>query len=418
MVSTPVHARSGPRVFIVVENLAPRRDRRVWREAQALRDAGYVPCLIGPTAPGDGWRSEVEGIELRTYPRPPALSGVSGFVVEYAYSFAAIATMLAVAGRERRPSAVQICNPPDIFFPIAAVCRRFGIPVVFDHHDLAPELFVTRFGNRLGLVRRFLELCERETFRRSDHVIATNESYREIARTRGGKPDDAVTVVRNGPDITHMTPVPPRPELKCGRAHLCVWFGNMGPQDGVDRALRAASWLVHTAGRDDVHFAFVGTGDALPAMRELASALGLDAHVTFTGWVDDATAFAYLSTADIGLSADPPGPLNSVSTMNKTMEYMAFGLPVVAFDLVETRRSAGEAALYAEEDDPVEYAQAIEKLLDDAGLRAELGRIGRRRVETQLAWQHQRAAYVGVYDRVVGRAGIESFESSRGLADG
>lgn len=400
--------RSPETVLICVENLAPRRDRRVWREACALRDAGYRVVLAGPTAPGDPHRQTVDDIELVTYRAAPELSSVLGFVYEYGYSFCRTAAIVWQVSRRHRLSAVQVCNPPDIFFPLAWALRRRGIRFVFDHHDLVPELFRTRFGTRLRWLGRVLEACERATVRAADRVISTNESYRSLASARNGQPEAKFTVVRNGPELATMYPRDERPQLKAGRAHLVVWFGNMGPSDGLDGALDTVAELVVDRRRSDTQFAFVGRGEVLEAMRERAVELGVDHVVSFPGWVDDDTAFAYLSTADIGFSADPPGPLNDLSTMNKTLEYMAFGLPVAAYDLPETRVSAGDAALYAD-GGPTAMADVIEELLDDDELRQILGKRGRARIENDLAWDHQKHRYVATFDELLGRS-----ESDRG----
>jgi glycosyltransferase involved in cell wall biosynthesis len=393
---------AAPAVLICVENLPPRRDRRVWREACALRDAGYVVAVAGPAAPGDPRHQVVDGIEVHTYRAPGEPSSVAGFVWEYAYSFAMTAVVVARVARRHRLAAVQVCNPPDIFFPLGWVLRRRGVRFVFDHHDLVPELFRTRFGDRLRPLATVLGWCERLTMRAADHVVATNESYRRIAMGRGRVPAGRVTVVRNGPELATMYRRQPRPELRGGQARLVVWFGNMGPSDGVDGALEAIRQLVVERGRRDVRAAFVGRGEVLDDMRALADQLGIADRVTFTGWVEDEVAFAYLSTADVGLSADPPGPLNDVSTMNKTLEYMAFGLPVVAYDLIETRTSAGPAALYAS-GGPDGLADCVAKVLDDRELASQLGRAGRERIEAGLAWDHQRATYVSLYDDLLGR---------------
>jgi glycosyltransferase involved in cell wall biosynthesis len=146
----------------------------------------------------------------------------------------------------------------------------------------------------------------------------------------------------------------------------------------------------------------MGAGDCFGDLIALRDELELTDHLELTGRVPDDVVRAVLSTADLGLSPDPKNPLNDVSTMNKTMEYMAFGLPVVAFDLRETRVSAGPAALYAEPNSVEAYARAIIKLLDDEPRRKEMGRLGRLRIERELAWVHQAPVYVGVYDELLG----------------
>ena len=308
------------------------------------------------------------------------------------------------ARREGKFQVLQACNPPDIFWPIARwMRRRDGSRFVFDHHDLCPELYDSRFPNGSALPRRGLIALEKATFHTADHVVATNASYAEIAMRRGEKDPAEVTVVRTGPDQERLHRRAPVPALRRGRNHLVAYIGVMGPQDGVDLAVRAAAHVVHNLGREDVAFTFMGAGDSYHQLVALRDELGLQDYLELPGRVPDDTVLDVLSTADVGLSPDPKNALNDVSTMNKTMEYMAFGLPVVAFDLKETRVSAGEAASYIQSGDVAAYAEAIVELLDDGDKREVMGRAGRVRIEDELAWSYQRDAYVGVYDALVGR---------------
>lgn len=392
-----------PHVLIVVQNLSVPFDRRVWRESQALIAAGYAVSVICPLGPGEDPYQELEGVRIHRYPPAPEARGVLGFAYEFAYCWlrtAAIALRVLAGGRV---DVIQACNPPDTYFALAAPLKLLGTRFVYDQHDLCPEVYRSRFAREDGLLLRGLLTLERLTYRTADHVIATNTSYRAIALARGGKRPDEVTVVRNGPDPQRMLRAAVRPLLRRGREHLCCYLGVMGPQDGVDLVLEAARVVVQEMGREDVAFALLGFGDCEAQLREQAHRLGLDEHVTFTGRADDRMIRDYLSTADVALSPDPKDPFNDVSTMNKTMEYMAYALPVVAFDLAETRVSAQGAAVYAEANDVRAFAKAIVELLDAPERREEMGREGRARVEDTLAWSHQRAAYVGVYDRLLGR---------------
>lgn len=394
-----------PRVLIIVQNLPVPFDRRVWNEAKALRDAGYDVTVIALRERGQRWRRRLDGITVLSYkPYPDHVSSL-GYVFEYAWSFLATAVLTLVARRSGRFAVVQACNPPDIFFPLAWMLRRLdGTRFVFDQHDLCPELFESRLGRR-GALYRAIATLERATYRQADHVVATNGSYRAVALMRGRKRPEDVTVVRTGPDPERLRRGEPDPSLLTGgHRHLVAYLGVMGPQDGVDLVVRAAHHVVHDLGRTDVRFVCMGGGDCLADLRELTASLGLTDHVEFTGRVPDETVARVLSTAHLGLSPDPKNPLNDVSTMNKTMEYMAYELPVVAFDLIETRVSAEDAAVYAPSPDVAAYARAIVDLLDDPDRRARMGAFGRRRVEERLAWAHQVPAYVRVYDRLSGRA--------------
>jgi glycosyltransferase involved in cell wall biosynthesis len=397
---------SAPRVLIIVQNLPVPFDRRVWLECRTLRDAGYDVTVVCPRGRDTGAFQVVDGVTIHGY-RPYAPGGSAlGFVIEYAYSFLATSALARKARRRGRFDVIQACNPPDIFWPLARWFRlRDGSRFVYDHHDLCPELFESRFpeGSRLALAG--LKLLERATFRTADRVTSTNESYRRVAMRRGGKAAEHVSVVRTGPDPEVMQAIDPVPSARRGRAHLVAYLGVMGPQDGVDVVLAAADHIVHTLGRTDIAFTLMGGGDCRAQLVAERDRRGLHDHVELPGRVPDSYVAEVLSTADAGLSPDPLNPLNDVSTMNKTMEYMAFGLPVVAFDLLETRVSAGEAAVYA---DPASgwrgFAEALVRLLDDPESLTLLGKLGRERVENQLAWEHQAPAYLAVFDELTGHS--------------
>jgi glycosyltransferase involved in cell wall biosynthesis len=396
------------RILIIVQNLPVPFDRRVWLECQALTGAGYRVAVVCPKGKGDPAYQVIDGVEIYKY-RPYAPGGSKlSFVAEYAYSFLATAwhTLKArvkggvIGGRF---AVIQACNPPDIFWPIALAFRLERTKFVFDHHDLCPELFLSRFENPPAIPYKGLLWLERRTFRTAKHVISTNESYRQVAIERGGKSPDDVTVVRTGPDPERLKRGPADEELKRGRKYLATYIGVMGPQDGVDIAVRAADVIIREFGRDDIAFTLIGSGDSYDELVALRDELGLQGHVEFTGRVPDELVTKIMSTADAGLSPDPKNPLNDVSTMNKTMEYMAFELPVVAFDLRETRVSAQDAAVYATPNDVHEYAKALVALLDDEAARAQLGKLGRARVEDELAWSHQERAYLAVYQRLTAK---------------
>ena len=389
-----------PRVLIIVQNLPVPFDRRVWLECQALVGAGYDVSVVCPKAPGDPSYHEVDDVAIYKYkPYAPGGSKI-GFVIEYAYSFLATLRLVLKARRRGKLKVLQACNPPDIFWPIAMLLRRLdGTKFVFDHHDLCPELYLSRFPEGgAGLPYKGLRFLERTTHRTADHVISTNDSYRRIAVTRSGKATDDVTVVRTGPDPDRLRRGEVDESSKRGRRILVSYIGVMGPQDGVDIVVRAADELVNKLGRTDIAFTLIGGGDCFDELVALRDELGLAGHVEFTGRVPDEDVKQVMSSADIGVSPDPKNPLNDVSTMNKTMEYMAFELPVVAFDLTETRVSAGDAALYVEPNDVEKYARAIIELADDEPRRQRMGALGRERVQQVLAWKHQAKAYLEVYD--------------------
>jgi acyl-CoA ligase (AMP-forming) (exosortase A-associated) len=400
-------ATKSPHVLIIVENLPVPLDRRVWLECQALIRRGYRVSVICPKGPGDPARQRIDGVQIYKYKAAPEANGTLGFVREFAYSWLYTAWLTLKVRSRRRIDIIQACNPPDSFWLLALLWRPFGVKFVFDHHDLNPELFISRFGEPRGILKsleyRGLLWLERATFRSADRIISTNESYKAIAVKRGGRRPDEVTVVRSGPDTRRMRPIYPDRPRAAGEINL-VYLGIMGPQDGVDQVLLVVDELVHGRGRTNVRATLLGFGDCLEALTAQSTALGLDDHVTFTGRVDKVAIAEHLSRADIGLCPDLKTPLNDLSTMNKTMEYMAYGLPGVSFDLVETRVSGGDTLLYVPSGDIAAFADAVESLIDDPQLRADLGRRARTRVATLLDWRPQAEAYLSVFDGLAGPA--------------
>ena len=396
---------TAPHVLIIVQNLPVPLDRRVWLECQALLARGYSVTVICPKGPGDPARQHVDGVDIYKYKPAPEAHGLVGFIWEFAYSWVRTAWLSLIAWRHRHFAIIQACNPPDTFWFLALLWRGRGVKFIFDHHDLNPELFLSRFGAPMSFGQRSqyraLTWLERRSFRTADRITSTNESYKAIAVNRGGRRPDEVTVVRSGPDTKQMRPIYPEDPRPVDGIDL-AYLGIMGPQDGVDQVLLVMDELVHQRGRTRVTATLLGFGDCLEDLRRQSTDLGLDDHVTFTGRVDRVAIAEHLSRADIGLCPDLKTPLNDVSTMNKTMEYMSYGLPAVSFDLLETRVSGAETLLYVPTGDIQAFADAVEKLIDDPALRVELGRKARARVSSELDWRPQAEAYVGVFDEVSG----------------
>jgi len=387
-------------VCIIVENLPVPFDRRVWQEAQALSEAGYRVSVICPKGKGfEQSRETREGIEIYRH-RLWEASGPLGYLVEYGWALAAEFFLALKVYVRTRFRVLHACNPPDTIFVIGLFFKLFGARFIFDHHDLNPELFEAKF-NRKGFFYRLACLAERLTFRTANVSIATNESYRNVAIIRGRMRPERVFIVESCPDLKHIHRQPPQSELKQGKSYLVVYLGVMGPQEGLDLLLESAELIIRQRNRQDALFAFIGGGTELSRLKALNAAKGLEHVVRFTGRIPDADLAAYLSTADVCVAPDPKNPMNDKSTMNKILEYMAYGCPVVLFDLTEGHRSAGDAALYARPNDPVDFAEQILKLLDSEPLRRQLGDCGRRRIEERLNWEVEKRALLEAYETVL-----------------
>ena len=392
-----------PHILILVENLSVPADRRVWQESRALVDAGFAATVICPTGTNHDREREavIEGVHILRYPLHTATGGLLGYLREYTVALWHTLRLAIKVRRAGRIDIVHACNPPDLLFLIALALRPGGTRFVFDHHDLMPELFASRFPGS-GRIFYWLTRCaERLTFAAADAVISTNENYRRVAIERGKMAADRVVVVRSAPDLSRFVEREPDGSLRRGKPYLLAYLGVMGPQDGVDYALRAVQLLRDEIGRDDIHCVFMGAGDELDEMVTLSEQLGIADIVDFPGWAGDELIQRCLSTADVCLSPDPLTPFNDVSTMNKVVEYMAMGRPVVSFDLVETRVSAGDAAVYVQANDELAFAKAIDALLQDPERRRQMGELGRRRVEQELSWEVSRRTLVRFYEQLL-----------------
>ena len=385
------------RVLMIVENLPVPFDRRVWQEAKTLAAAGYGVSVICPCGRGYDARFEMrEGVAIYRHPLPLEASGPWGYGLEYG---AALFWQLVLAIRiafTRGFDVIHACNPPDTIFLIASVFKLFGKRFVFDHHDLCPELFVAKFGRR-GPLWRLMLMLERLTFQAADVVISTNQSYRRVALERGGKRPEQVFVVRSGPDLVQW-PKPAPTRVADADVKRVGYLGVMGEQEGLDLFLKALG--VVAAREPRVQAVLVGDGEHRRAIEAMSADLGLSDHVVFTGSLPDAEMQQRLGAVDVCVNPDRPSVLNDRSTMNKVMEYMALGKPMVQFESAEGRVSAEGASLYAAPNDTDDFADKVLLLLNDAALRIRMGAEGRRRVETSLAWSHQEAALLAAYDFV------------------
>jgi glycosyltransferase involved in cell wall biosynthesis len=385
-----------PAVLIVVENLPVPLDRRVWQESKALRDAGYEVVVICPQMRGYNQAEEnLEGIQIYRHPISAEAGGFIGFFLEYATALWGETRLAWRAWRRHRFRVIHLCNPPDLLFLVAWPFKLFGVRVVYDVHDVWPEMFEAKFGGR-GVFYWLVRLAERLTYATADVVLATNESVRQTALDRGGKRPDRVWVVRTAPDIKSVD-VAVAVDLRKGRRYLVGYVGVMGNADGVHYVLEAAAHLIHKRGREDIQFLLMGTGPEYDGLVKRREELGLTAYVDLPGRVSNEYLFGALRTMDLGVSSDPINSYNHHCTMNKVLEYMTFGKPQVMFDLKEGRASAADAAVYVPANSAEQLGDAIGRLLDDPEARASMGRAGAERIRTELNWERSVAQLEAAY---------------------
>lgn len=393
---------SKPRILMLLENNPYPQDVRVRLEAQELAQAGYQLTIICPKATNQPSRETINGVAVYRYPPPPEINSVLGFAVEYGYSLLIGLLYTFLVLFQRGFDIIHAHNPPDIYVFIALLFKPFGKKFVFDHHDLTPEVYQARYddgGN--PHIHKILLWMERLTCHTADHIISTNQSYKSIISTRHDIPLDRFTIVRNGPQLTKWTSeLAPDPELRQRATTILGYAGAMGKQDGLDYLLRAIHHLVKDCGETDVLAVIMGNGDELPALKQLAQELNIESYVWFTGWITGDRFRRLLATADICVDPDPKNSFNDHSTMIKMMEYMAVSKPIVAFDLIEHRYTAQDAALYVEPNDELKFAQAIAILIHDPAQRAVMGQFGRQRIENELAWRYSAVNLLAAYHQL------------------
>jgi glycosyltransferase involved in cell wall biosynthesis len=387
------------RVLMIVENLPVPFDRRVWSEATTLRKAGYVVSVICPKGRGyEAAEEEIDGVHIFRHDLPVEARGAAAYLIEYSAALFWEFVLALKVARRHGFDAIHACNPPDLIFLIGFIFKIFGRKrFLFDHHDVNPELYEAKFGRR-NFFWKLLLLAEKLTFRLADVSIATNESYRRIAITRGGMAPERVFVVRSGPAVSRVKELPPDPTWRNGRRHMVGYVGVISQSEGLDLLLEAIRHVVDKRGRTDIQFVVVGAGPEQAAIVALCHEMGLADFVTFPGRVDDDTLFTILSTADVCVNPDRVTAMNDMSTMNKIMEYMALRKPIVQFDVTEGRFSAQAASLYAAANDAQDFGEKILALIDDPEARRRMGEIGHRRLTDALAWHHQEPRLLAAYE--------------------
>lgn len=386
-------------ILIIVENLPVPFDRRVWQEANTLKDEGAKVSIICPKMKGYTASYEViDGIEIYRHSLPIEARGAVGYLLEYSVALFWEFILSWKIYFKKRFHVIQGCNPPDLIFLVALWFRILGVKYVFDHHDINPELYIAKF-NRRGFFYKLMVLSERLTFATAEFSIATNESYKEIAIRRGKMAEENVQVIRSGPKLDRLKLLPPDNQFFKGRKYLVGYVGVIGEQEGIDLLLESVKIIVSM--RDDIQFAIVGGGSDLEKMKQLSEKLKLIKYVDFYGRVPDDLLIAILNSADICVNPDKPTEMNNLSTMNKIMEYMALKKPVVQYDLKEGRFSSQDASLYARCGDPNDFAIKIMQLIDDQELRGKMGALGYDRVINELSWDFEKEKLVRFYKRIL-----------------
>ena len=389
---------AGRKILIIVENLPVPFDTRVWQEATTLVKNGYTVSVICPK--GKGYEKEEEvlaGVHVYRHDLKTEGSGFVGYVKEYGSALYHEIRLAKKIYKEIGFDVIHGCNPPDDIYMVAKHFRKYGVRYVFDHHDICPELFEAKFGKR-GLLYKSQLWLERQTYRHAAFAFVTNESYKKIAIERGGMEPAKVYVLRSGPKLERLRIQEPKPELKKGRKYMVGYLGVIGKQEGIPYLLEAARYIRNELHRDDICYGIVGGGTSLEELKTLSVSMGIDDIVTFTGRAPDDVMLDYLNTADICVNPDEYNPMNDKSTMNKVLEYMALGKPIVQFDLTEGKYSAKEASVYANPNDAVDMAKKIVELLDNPQKRQEMSVYGRKRIVEELSWEHTSKALLAGYE--------------------
>jgi glycosyltransferase involved in cell wall biosynthesis len=378
---------------MLLENDLYPEDVRVRYEAESLVANGYAVCVIAPRGPGQRRREDVRGVEVKRFWLPLEHSGRRHHLVgEY------LVGHLQLWGRGtlevmRGADVIHVHNPPDTLFPPALLSRRTRL--VFDQHDLFPELFAEKFGG--GPLLAAARLAQRVTVRLADLTLATNESQRESAIAAGALPE-RVVVVRNAISLEeHGGGRPTRPGV-LDDLHL-VYVGAMGPQDGIAELAEIFHMLVAEHGLAGARMTVIGFGEEKQPLEQRLSAFGLGGQVTLTGRIDHARVLELVSEADVCIDPAPCSDLNHRTTMVKIVEYLSLGRPTVAYALRETSRTAGDAAVLAPCGDRARFVAAIVAFARSPELRDEYAARARRRA-SDLGWESSEKALLEGYARL------------------
>jgi glycosyltransferase involved in cell wall biosynthesis len=400
-------------VLLLVENLPVPADYRAWLIARTLRDAGYRVTVISPaTTTWPAGEELREGIRILRHPLPCEARRWGAYVCEYGAALWQELRLSIRVFRRARFHIIHACNPPDLLWLIGLCWRLRGVRFVYDHHDLCPELVLAKTQCAMpqqlrGWARGLYILAlvfERITHWCAHRVLATNDSYRAISLQRDRYPAARITTVKTAPTRADIAAAPQHVPRPTGPLTI-AYVGVMAAQDGVDGLLRAVRRLRDAHGCTAA-VTLIGDGPERTALEQLAASLGIAAQVRFTGFLPRAEMLAALAQCDVGVTPDPPGPMNNASTMLKALDYMLCGLPQVMYDLPENRATAAATAVYARPGDEGDLAATLARVLADASLRAALAAGARARIGT-LAWEDNgapalRAVYAALAACVAG----------------
>ena len=391
------HSTQGLRIVALLENNPYPEDPRVRPHMQALSEAGYQVTVICPRAKGQLSYEMVNNVRVYRIKLPMVGTRAINYFIEYIYATIAFTFLTLWVWIRHGMDVLHIFNPPDSLFIPGLLPKLAGKKIVYDLRDLSPELYLSKFKAGPRICYSILVWLERMACKLADYIIVVNEPYRQLVLTRDGIPESRVSIIRQGPDLSSFVPGQTDPDLRARAKIILTYLGQISSQDGVEHLIRALHHLDHDFGYTDWLCVIIGRSDTPGMLEELADKLGVSDRIDWTGYLPNEKWIPILQTADIGVEPSPVNPLNTVSTMNKLMDYMAAGEPSVAYDLAEHHVSAGDSALYAIPDDEIDLARQMHRLIKDPELRASMGQVGRRRIEQWLGWAYQKEKLLAVY---------------------
>ena len=374
-------------------------DRRFASSMESLVQAGYRVAVISPKEADQVTRETIKGVHVYRFSVPNFGDGVLSYIIEFIYlTLAAILLTLWVWLREGM-DIFHYNTPPDSLFMAGVLPKLAGKSLIYDVRDLAPELYESKYEKTNPILLNMLLLLEKCAARIANHVLVVNESYRQVIIKRDGVRPERVTIVRYGPDLNRILLTDPDPTVRSRAPIIIAFLGMMAKQDGIDFLLRSLHHLL-TLGYQDWFCVLIGPVEHPAFFNKLAKDLEITDRVWFPGIIHTPEWVPYLAAADICVDPAPANPLNNKSTMVKLMDYMTLKKPAVAFDLPESRITAGGAALFARPNDEIDFARQIACLIDNPEMRQQMGALGRERMEKELCWPHQQQRLLQVYESI------------------